>query len=133
MPPVRWAVSGPDRKPAHQRQFRVGHFGLDGCFAGWQRQDRQHHALCRHPRLRVQGVPGKTSAIRQVVNGAILTAIQSGDTLCASAMVYTKSPVGRSLSVRITVKYSDGTKDKSSQPVALIGATTRWPVRARSP
>lgn len=68
-----------------------------------------------------KGVPGKTSAIRQVVNGAVLTAIQSGDTLCASAMVYTKSPVGRSLSVRITVKYSDGTKDKSSQPVALIG------------
>lgn len=67
-----------------------------------------------------RGVAGKTSSIRQVVKGSVLTAIQTGDSLCASAMVFTKNINGQSLTIRMRVTYSDGTKDKSSQPVVLF-------------
>jgi CSLREA domain-containing protein len=65
------------------------------------------------------GVAGKTSVLRQTVVGGILGAMQSGQTVCASAMLYTKNVNKQALTIRILVKYSDGVTSKSSQPVLL--------------
>lgn len=69
------------------------------------------------------GVSGKTASIRQRVTSGILGAMTSGQTVCASAMFYTKSTGGKNLTIQIVVKYSDGDSDTSKQAVILTAQT----------